>query len=81
MFVYSIVTITRLYDYQTWQTRFWRNSRGAQRLMGFFLDCFSDADWLRRQTRETPANKEQVCITPLISSSGIDGYQRQKCHR
>ena len=39
-FVYSVVKITRLYDYQTWQTRFWRNSRGAQRLMGlFFLDC------------------------------------------
>ena len=38
-FVYSIVKITRLYDYQTWQTHFWRNSRGAQRFVGFFLDC------------------------------------------
>ena len=28
-----------IYDYQTWQTRFWRNSRGAQRFVGFFLDC------------------------------------------
>ena len=34
--VYSVVKITRLYDYQTQQTRFWRTSRGVQRLMGFF---------------------------------------------
>ena len=44
-FVYSIVKITRLYDYQTWQTRFWRNL-----LELFSWLCFSDADWLRRQT-------------------------------
>ena len=36
-----------LYDYQTWKIHFWRNSRGAQRVVGFFLDC---ADWLSRQT-------------------------------
>ena len=35
-FVYSIVTITRLYDYQTWQTHFGGILRGAQRYMGFF---------------------------------------------
>ena len=34
-FVYSIVKITRLYDYQTWNSR---NSRGAQRFVGFFLN-------------------------------------------
>ena len=38
-FVYSTVKITRLHDYQTWQTHFSRNSRGAQRFVGFFLDC------------------------------------------
>ena len=36
-FAYSIVKITRLYDYQTWQTNFLRNSRGAQR---FVDSCF-----------------------------------------
>ena len=35
-FAYFIVKITRLYDYQTWQTHFWRNARrGAQTYMGF----------------------------------------------
>ena len=38
-FVYFTVKIPRLYDYQTWQTRFWRN---VQRIMGFFLDCGLD---------------------------------------
>ena len=28
--------ITRLYDFQTWQTHFGGNSRGAQRYVGFF---------------------------------------------
>ena len=37
-FVYSIVKITRLYDYQTWRTHL-INVRGAQRYVGFFLDC------------------------------------------
>ena len=32
-FVYSLVKITRMYDCQTWPTR------GAQRHVGFFLDC------------------------------------------
>ena len=36
-FVYSTVKIIRLYDYQTWQTQLLRNSRGAQRCVGFFL--------------------------------------------
>ena len=34
-FVYFIVKITKLYDYQTWQTHFGGNSRGAQRFVGF----------------------------------------------
>ena len=38
--IYSIVKITKLYDYQTWQTHFWINLRSAQRYVGFFfLDC------------------------------------------
>ena len=37
--VYSIVKIARLYDYQTWQTHFWKNSRGVQRFVGLFLGC------------------------------------------
>ena len=45
-FVYSIVKI-RFYDYQTWLT----HSQGAQRYVGFFhWLCFSNADWLNRQT-------------------------------
>ena len=39
MFVYSIVKITRLYDFQTRETHFLRSSQGAQRHMSFFLDC------------------------------------------
>ena len=35
--IYSIVKITRLYDYQTWQTHFWINLRSAQRYVGFFF--------------------------------------------
>ena len=36
-----IVKLTRFYyDYQTWPTHWFDNSRGAQRLVGFFLDCF-----------------------------------------
>ena len=38
-FDHSITKITRLYDYQTWQTHFLRSSRGAQRFLGSFLDC------------------------------------------
>ena len=34
-FGYSIVKITRFYDYQTWPTHL-RNSRGAQRFVGLF---------------------------------------------
>ena len=47
-FDHSITKITRLYDYQTWQTHFLRSSRGAQRFVGFLpWLCFSDVDWLR----------------------------------
>ena len=31
---------------------FFRNSRGAQRYVGFFLVVLSDGDWLRRQTSD-----------------------------
>ena len=50
----STVKITRLYDYQTWQTHLSRNSRGAQRFVGFISWlCFSGSDWLDRQTPST----------------------------
>ena len=57
-FVYSTVKITRLYDYQTWQTLFERFTRCAKVCGLFFflffffscLLCFSDAGWLGRQT-------------------------------
>ena len=38
-FVYSIVKITTLYECQTLQTSFMRNSQGVQRFVGIFLDC------------------------------------------
>ena len=48
-FVYPIVKMTGLYDYQTQQTHQWRNSRGAQRFVGFFpWLCFLGDDWLGR---------------------------------
>ena len=49
MFIYSIVKITRLNDYQTRQTHLLRNSRGAQRYVGFFLNVLFDR-WLAGQT-------------------------------
>ena len=51
-FVCSVVKITRLYEYQTWQTRFCGNSRDAQRLMGFFLLTVIFECWLAK--RQTP---------------------------
>ena len=35
-FVYYTVKITRLHDYQTWETHFWRNSQEVQSFVGFF---------------------------------------------
>ena len=50
-FAYSIVKITRLYDYQTWRKHYLISSWGAQRFVGLFSWlCVSDADWLGRQT-------------------------------
>ena len=34
--VHSAFKITRLSGYQTWETRYWGNSRGAQRFVDFF---------------------------------------------
>ena len=45
-FVYSIVKITRSYEYQT-DDAF---TRGAKGVGFYFLDSFSNADWLGRQT-------------------------------
>ena len=50
MFIYSIVKITRLYDYQTWQTHLLRNVRCAKVCGVFSWLFFSVADWLGRQT-------------------------------
>ena len=36
--MYYTVKIIRFYDYQTWPTHL-RDSQGAQRFVGFFLDC------------------------------------------
>ena len=36
-FVSLRVKMTRLYDYQTWQTCFLRNSQGVQRFVGFYF--------------------------------------------
>ena len=36
---YSIVKITRLYEYQKSQINLLRNSRGVQRYVGFFREC------------------------------------------
>ena len=50
---YFIVKVIRLCDYQTWQTHFCRNSRGAQRFVGIFCSwlCFRECWLLSRQTR------------------------------
>ena len=45
-FVYSRVKMTRLYDYQTWQTHFGGNSRCAQRFVGFYFLVVLFGCWL-----------------------------------
>ena len=45
-----IVKITRLYDYQTWQTHFWRNSRGCAKVHGLFFLIVLFGCWLAEQT-------------------------------
>ena len=76
LIVYSLVKITRLYDY-TWQTYFWRNSQGAQRLVGFFLDCAfnSDAHWLGRRTLITWC----VCTQNVFLDQGSIQQRNYKC--
>ena len=49
--VYSIVKITRLYDYQTWQTFFWEIHELRKGFWVFSWLCFSDADWLGGKLR------------------------------
>ena len=60
-FAYFIVKITRLYDYQTWQTHFWRNARGTQRYMGFVFLIVLFGCWLAGQ-----ANPDHVAIQPAL---------------
>ena len=61
-FVHFIVKITSLYDYQTWRRHFMRNSRGAQRYVGFFfLIVFYGADWLDEQTPNWNWNWIEIC--------------------
>ena len=50
-------------------------------LWAFFLTAFRMLIGWAGKLRETPANKDHLCITPLISSPGIDGYQRRRWHR
>ena len=51
-FVYSIVKITTLYDYQTWWTISEKFMRCAKDCGLCFLDCaFQDADWLAGKLR------------------------------
>ena len=69
-FVYSVVKITWLYDYQKWRTHFSRNSRGAQRFMVFFSWlCFRDADWLGGQTAITWHKFQGQSVPAIIASS------------
>ena len=49
-FVYCIVKITRLYDYQTWQTHLWWKFTRCAKVYGLF---FLGADWLGWQTPST----------------------------
>ena len=64
------IKITRLYDYQTWRIHFVRNSRGAQRFIGFFSwSCFSDADWLGRPITWQQWSVQSVDSAPSCCSS------------
>ena len=80
--VYPIVKITRLG--QTWFVCL-RNSRGAQRYMGFFSWwCFSDADWLGRQIPITwiPEVQVELCSVYLSlwsASAILDCTWQTKC--
>ena len=63
-FAYSIVKVTRLCDYQTWQTRFilfFEKFTSCAKVCEFFSWlCFLDADWLSRQTDTRPSNKKYL---------------------
>ena len=49
-FVYSIVKVTRVYDYQTWQTFCWEIHEVRKGMWAFLSWLyFSDADWLGGQ--------------------------------
>ena len=50
---------------------FWRNSRGAQRFVGFSWSCFSDADWLGWQTPITWGGKGIHCLWPPITRASF----------
>ena len=72
-FVYSIVIITRSYDYKTWQTQFWRNSRGAfKKVARVFLFCF----WLDcifgSQTLSISKDKGKLSQVILYSQGPVE---------
>ena len=80
-FLYSTVSITRLYDYQTWQTQFVRNSRGAQRFVGFFLDCGFRAliGWAGK-LRHTEAMGRESWKIPSKPHEGESWWQIPQVH-
>ena len=64
--------IKRSYDYQTWPTHFFRNSRGAQRFMGFFSWCVfrRPIDWAdKRQSHCKRASSESHCCKACLKDS------------
>ena len=52
LLIFSIVKITRFYDYQTWQTLSLLTEKFTRcaKVCGLVLLFFSDADWLVRET-------------------------------
>ena len=66
-----LVKITRLYDYQTWQTHFGEIHEVRKGLWGFSWSCFSDADWLGWQTPVTWGGKSIHCLWPPITRASF----------
>ena len=86
-FFKSIVKVTRLYDYQTWPTHFLRNSRGAQRYVGFFLNCaFRTLIGWANKLRSRGSYRRQA--DSLIEETGVEsrpagrsGYEKRAGQR
>ena len=79
-FVYSVVKITRFYDYQTWQTHFLKSSQGGQIGVGFFFLIVLFGCWLAGQANLFANLVELlICINSNLSFFVPPGHSIPAC--